>query len=589
MKPDFTDIEQIVDRHLPLASMDEATAAGERVWRRLQAPGDRAGAFDTRLAHAQPAATRHWRETGLAAAAVLVLAAVVGSAIGWRPVANAPDHAGRAPDINEPALYRVLEGEVRKGRTIQSDGRTGAVLSLPDGSRIEMRSQSELAPERAVDGVRIRLARGGIIVHAATQRSGHLYVQTKDVTVSVVGTVFLVNAEASGSRVAVIEGEVHVQQGAAQRTLLPGEHVATSTSVDAPPVKDAIAWSRNAEALIALLQQSTLVPPVVPPQDSATPRETFDVVSIRLRAAGAGGGRSGGPGDAPGTGAGRVPACGGGMDLDPRFVRLRGYTLYRLITMAYGGDCFSWELMSGLEPLEGGPGWIRSDQWDIEARIPEGPLPYTPNVIDIGGGRTAQQHIPGPRLQLLFRNLLADRFGLALRRETKQGPILALTVAAGGPRLTPWKEGDPVTERELTDLLIRNGTMLSQEQLAALGVTATEFADRWARRTIELPWPGMLGAKASMAKLTAQLERATLWPVVDRTGITGEFNYRLPDRGPFNGPLQPRRMGGAAAPGTDAFGALAVAVERELGLKLESARGPRDVLVIDRVTRPTEN
>ena len=87
------------------------------------------------------------------------------------------------------------------------------VYELVDGSRVEMRPGTELSFERAGDGLRILLKHGGIIVNAAKQRSGHLYVETKDVTVSVIGTVFLVNAGENGSRVAVIEGEVRVQQG----------------------------------------------------------------------------------------------------------------------------------------------------------------------------------------------------------------------------------------------------------------------------------------------------------------------------------------------------------------------------------------
>jgi uncharacterized protein (TIGR03435 family) len=278
------------------------------------------------------------------------------------------------------------------------------------------------------------------------------------------------------------------------------------------------------------------------------------------------------------------------MDLDPRRVNVRGYTLYRLITMAYGGDCYRWELMSNLEPLEGGPGWLRSAQWDIEALIPEGALPYTPRYVDIGGGRTSPQHIPGSRLQKMFQALLADRFGLVLHRETRQGPLFALTIAPGGPKLTPWKDGDPVTEREMIDLLARNQTLLDEQELSRLGVTAAEFAERWAKRTIEFSGPGLMGVKASMANLTAQLEAATLWPVVDRTGIKGEFNYRLPPyRNPAAVGLQPRRMGGGSAPGTEAFEALAGNLEKQLGLKLESSRGPRDVLVIERVERPSEN
>ncbi len=527
--------------------------------------------------------------------AALATAAVVFAVLQLRVVRESvgPPALARV-EAADAGVYRGSGEPARSGDSIaagslvRANGGTGAVLALTDGSRVEMRSQSALSLEHADDGVRIRLNRGGIIVNAAKQRDGHLYVQTKDVTVSVVGTVFLVNAEEAGSRVAVIEGEVRVTQGAAETKLLPGEQVATSPAMAAPPVGEAIAWSRNAGALVTLLQQSTLVPPPMPAQSPTEPREKFEVISIRLRGESTAGARSGGPADAA-AGVGRVPACGGGMDLDPSRVNLRGYSLYQLITMAYGGDCYRWELMSDPEPLEGGPPWIRSALWNIEARIPAGALPYTERYVDIGGGRTAPSHIPGPRLQMMFRALLADRFGLVLGRETREGPMFSLTVAPGGPKLTPWKDGDPVTERGMIDRLAQNQTLLSEQELSALGVTAAQFAERWAKRTIEFRGPGLMGVKASMADLAVQLERATLWPVVDRTGIKGEFNYRLPrSENPF-GPIQPRLMGGASAPGTPAFEALTAGLEKVLGLKLESGRGPRDVLVIKRVERPSDN
>src|SRR6185503_17681160 len=190
------------------------------------------------------------RWASLAAAAVLVMAAAVGTAILW-PRADS-------------ALYRLVEGDVRVDGTIRSNGGGGAVLELADTSRIEMRSHSELSLEQATDGVRIRLTSGGIIVNAATQRTGHLYVQTKDMTVSVVGTVFVVNADEAGSRVAVIEGEVRVQQGATETKLRPGEQVASSPKVETFSVASELAWSRRAESWLALLQkQSTAVPGAV--------------------------------------------------------------------------------------------------------------------------------------------------------------------------------------------------------------------------------------------------------------------------------------------------------------------------------------
>src|SRR5262249_39593477 len=158
------------------------------------------------------------------------------------------------------------------GQVIRSSVGTAAAVAFSDGSNIEMRPNSELALESAGDGVRIRLNRGSVIVAAAKQRTGHLYVQTKDLIVSVVGTVFLVNAEEAGSRVAVFQGEVTVQGGAGSRKLLPGEQVATNPLMKSHPVSEQISWSGSAAVHLALLQQSTSLTP---------PRLKFDVAAIR--------------------------------------------------------------------------------------------------------------------------------------------------------------------------------------------------------------------------------------------------------------------------------------------------------------------
>jgi len=93
-------------------------------------------------------------------------------------------------------------------------------------------------------------------VTAAKQRTGHLYVATNDCTVSVVGTVFSVNSGSKGSRVSVIEGEVHVQQGTASaQALRPGMQIATSAVLGTVPVETEIAWSRDSELHIAMMKE----------------------------------------------------------------------------------------------------------------------------------------------------------------------------------------------------------------------------------------------------------------------------------------------------------------------------------------------
>ena len=166
-------------------------------------------------------------------------------------------------------------------------GDDGLQVTLADHSSVEMRAHSEMTVGRAADGIQIGLKTGDIIVSAAKQRDGHLYVQTKDMTVSVVGTVFLVNADEEGSRVGVIEGEVRVRergtawsrsgrQGGRETRLRPGEQVATSSAIVARPLTEDINWSRNATAHLAILDSSmkaTAQPaqstaPITPPEQA---------------------------------------------------------------------------------------------------------------------------------------------------------------------------------------------------------------------------------------------------------------------------------------------------------------------------------
>src|SRR6185312_8238328 len=119
----------------------------------------------------------------------------------------------------------------------------------------EMGERAGLSLDAARKGNTIQLERGRIIVQAAKQRPRHLYVATRDALVSV--TIFSVNSGTKGSRVSVVEGEVHVGQGAKDTVLHPGGQVATSASVEAIPVRDEVAWSRNAKQYQDLLAELT--------------------------------------------------------------------------------------------------------------------------------------------------------------------------------------------------------------------------------------------------------------------------------------------------------------------------------------------
>ncbi|HEY2931578.1 MAG TPA: FecR domain-containing protein [Acidobacteriota bacterium] len=142
---------------------------------------------------------------------------------------------------------------IAKRETIRTAKDSGALIQIQDGSQIEMRERSELSLDSASDGTTIRLHRGSVIVHAAPQRTGHLYLSSGDCMVSVTGTLFSVNRGTKGSRVSVIEGEVQVSQGSKRTLLHPGDQLSTHPSVERVPVEHEIAWSRQVDAHLVLL------------------------------------------------------------------------------------------------------------------------------------------------------------------------------------------------------------------------------------------------------------------------------------------------------------------------------------------------
>jgi len=160
-------------------------------------------------------------------------------------------------------------GSIAEGKLVRTEGEGGQVLELRDGSRVEMSAGVKLSVNRAPDGIQVDLTEGNIIVTAAKQHHGHLYVKTRDCVVSVLGTVFSVKAEATGSRVAVIEGEVHVQHGDVSQTLLPGQQVSTNAEMKAVPIQSEIGWSQDAAAHVAMLRQAA--PATPPPPAGKTP------------------------------------------------------------------------------------------------------------------------------------------------------------------------------------------------------------------------------------------------------------------------------------------------------------------------------
>ena len=154
----------------------------------------------------------------------------------------------------------------------------------------------------------------------------------------------------------------------------------------------------------------------------------------------------------------------------------------------------------------------------------------------------------------MIRKLLADRFKLTFRREQKELPIFALTVAKNGPKL-------------------RAGTESPDGPKPLLIVLSPQGAS-------------MPGRNATMAELASVMQRAALdRPVVDQTGLSKRYDFDLewtPNDSQFGGqgPPEPREP---TKP--DLF----AAIQQQLGLKLEATRGSVEMLVIDQVERPSEN
>jgi ferric-dicitrate binding protein FerR (iron transport regulator) len=212
------------------------------------------------------ASRKPWGVLLAAAAAVLLAVVMVPAILGPAPgFVEVADLDGGLYHITETGTAPVEAGaklELAAGESLRAAKGAHALLTLADGSQVEMRERSEvgLTRDRTLAGIvkrdnTVRLARGSIIVEASEQGSGHLWVDTEECQVSVTGTVFSVNHGTKGSRVSVIEGEVRVQYGDFDEFLTPGDQVSTDPHLGYIPVAQEIAWSRNLDQHLALLEE----------------------------------------------------------------------------------------------------------------------------------------------------------------------------------------------------------------------------------------------------------------------------------------------------------------------------------------------
>ena len=196
-----------------------------------------------------------------AAAAVVVAAA--GLSV-WVALDQFGGRNGRAVvQALNGTLYEVSAAGIRPlvagqdlpdGVELRTAQDSDAMLQLHDGSVVELRERSGFSTTQTASDLTIHLSRGSIIVQAAKRRRGHLYVATADCRVAVTGTVFSVSSGVKGSRVSVIQGQVHVSQNNQDKVLGPGDQAVTSATLEPVTIRDDISWSRNRDRMMQQLE-----------------------------------------------------------------------------------------------------------------------------------------------------------------------------------------------------------------------------------------------------------------------------------------------------------------------------------------------
>ena len=178
--------------------------------------------------------------------------------------------------------------------------------------------------------------------------------------------------------------------------------------------------------------------------------------------------------------------------------------------------------------LTGVPDWAKTERWSVDG------------VASVEGEPSLRQ------LQSMMQKVLAERFGLKLHHEQREMPVYALTVAKGGPKMT-LNTSDP------------NGWMDQQNSVGS-------------GRDVENL------KNASMAEVALILQFRTDRPVVDQTKLKGRYDFKLE-----------WTIDETSVPAADAPPGLFTAIQEQIGLKLEPARAPAEVLVIERLERPGAN
>jgi uncharacterized protein (TIGR03435 family) len=216
-----------------------------------------------------------------------------------------------------------------------------------------------------------------------------------------------------------------------------------------------------------------------------------------------------------------------------------------------------------LQPFEliGGPPWLMDDRWNVMARIDGDPPPMPPGQIDA--------------MMIATQALLADRFKLVVRREMREVPVYQLVRANRDERL-----GKGMRPSTVDCLAIQRAA----DEAAKGGPPAPNpnTADRVVCGMRVAVGRVQFGGRP-LTTLTNALTAITQRRVVDRTGLTGDWEFDIS----FTPPAPPPGVD-LPPPDPDAASLFTV-LQEQLGLKLEAARLPMPVMVVDRVEQPVED
>lgn len=234
------------------------------------------------------------------------------------------------------------------------------------------------------------------------------------------------------------------------------------------------------------------------------------------------------------------------MNFEPDGYSASHATVWMLLKDAYGIDNYQ---------IFAAPSWVHSDRYEIEAKIDS-------------AASEQLAHLKPDQLKLahqqMLRSLLADRFKLTAHIETRELPVYSLVIAKNGPKIHEAKPDDTYA----------NGLKSATGNTVGPHMMLMQLRGGHVSGQID-------GQGVPLELLVQQLAAQVGRTVIDKTGLTGSYDFNLtwtPD------PPTPE-----AATAEPAAPSLFTAIQEQLGLKLESTKGPVQVLVIDHIEPLSEN